>query len=220
MIDHALLRPYMSMDELEEGIEMAIDYDVASVCILPFFLEECAAMLAGTTVIPCTTIAFPHGCQATVVKIAETLQAIKDGAKELDMVVNISRVISEDWYGVGEDIHAVVNIAHDNEVKVKVIFENALLNDQQKITLCELCGDLGADWVKTSTGYGATGATLEDVRLMREYSPSRVQIKASGGVRDLDDLLKFRSLGVSRVGASATKKILDECRKRLDMGDQ
>ena len=207
----------MSLDELEEGIEVAIEYDVASVCILPFFVEDCAAMLAGTSVVPCTTIAFPHGCQATVVKIAETLQAVKDGAKELDMVINISRAISEDWYGVGEDIHSVVNIAHDNGAKVKVIFENALLNDQQKITLCELCGDLGVDWVKTSTGYGATGATPADVKLMREHSPENVQIKASGGIRGLDDLLKYRALGVTRVGASGTQKILDECKRRLGM---
>ena len=215
MIDHALLRPYMSFDELEEGIEMAREYDIASVCILPYYVEECAIMLMGTSVIPATAISFPHGCQSTVVKISEALKAIDDGAEELDLVINTSRAVSEDLYGVGEDIHAIVNLAHKRSVKVKVIFENALLTDPQKIELANLCGDLRADWIKTSTGVGATGATAEDVRLMREHAPDTVQVAASGGIKTLDDVLKYRELGCTRIGTAHTRLILDEFKKKL-----
>lgn len=217
MIDHSLLRPYMSFYDLEEGIELAIDYDVASVCILPYFVEDCVFMLMGTNVIPATTISFPHGCQATVVKISEALKAIDDGARELDLVINTSRAVSEDLYGVGEDIHAIVNLAHKREARVKVIFEIALLTDEQKIELAKLCGDLGADWVKTSTGVGSTGATPEDVRLLRAHAPEKVQIAASGGVKSFDDVLNFRSLGCTRIGTADTRLILDECRKKLGL---
>ena len=215
MIDHSLLRPYMTFDELEEGIELALDYDVASVCILPYYVEECAIMLTGTSVIPATAISFPHGCQATVVKISEALKSIEDGAMELDLVINTSRAVSEDLYGVGEDIHAIVNLAHKRGVKVKVIFENALLIDEHIMELAKLCGDLRADWIKTSTGVGATGAKVEDVRLMREHAPEAVGVAASGGIKTLDDVLTYRSLGCTRIGTSHTRQILDECRRRI-----
>ncbi len=133
------------------------------------------------------------------------------------MVVNISKVLSGDWDYVRQDIQAVIGIAHDAGQKVKVIFENCYLNDTQKIRLCEICAQLSADWVKTSTGYGTGGATIEDLTLMRKHSPTSVQVKAAGGVRDLDKLLQVRQLGVSRVGASRTSDILDECRRRLEM---
>ncbi|MBM3502121.1 MAG: deoxyribose-phosphate aldolase, partial [Armatimonadetes bacterium] len=162
-----------------------------------------------------TTVGFPHGGHTTAVKLAEARQALEDGGEELDMVINISQALSGNWDHVRADIAAVVGAAHEAGQKAKVIFENCYLTDEQKIRLCEICGELGADWVKTSTGYGAGGATVEDVRLMRAHSPAHVQVKAAGGVRTLDGLLEMRALGVTRVGASRTQEMLDECRRRL-----
>jgi deoxyribose-phosphate aldolase len=216
MIDHSLLNPTLTADELEAGCRLALDYDVASVCIMPYYLKRCAQILKGSTVRASTTIGFPHGGHTTAIKLAETKQALADGGEELDMVVNISKVLSGDWSYVREDIRAVIEATQRAGQKVKVIFENCYLNDQQKITLCEICGELNADWVKTSTGYGTGGATMEDLRLMRRHSPSHVQVKAAGGVRDLDKLLEVRALGVTRVGASRTREMLEECKRRLE----
>ncbi|MGV3485831.1 MAG: deoxyribose-phosphate aldolase [Planctomycetaceae bacterium] len=217
MIDHSLLQPMLSESDLEAGIRLALAYDAASVCILPYYLKRCAELLAGSTVMPSTTIGFPHGGHLPAIKVAEAKQAIADGARELDMVVNISQVISGQWDFVRNDIRGVIEVAHEAGQKVKVIFENCYLNDDQKKKLCEICGELNADWVKTSTGYGTGGATMDDLKLMREHSPAHVQVKAAGGVRDLDTLLAVRELGVSRVGASRTQQMLDECRARLGM---
>lgn len=217
MIDHSLLQPTLTAGDLEAGCKLALAYDVASVCILPYYLRRCADMLRGSTVKASTTIGFPHGGHTTATKLAEAKQALADGGQELDMVVNISQVLSGSWNYVREDIAAVVNAAHAAGAKVKVIFENCYLKDEHKIRLCEICGELGADWVKTSTGYGSGGATMDDLALMRKHSPPHVQVKAAGGVRDLDTLLKVRELGVSRCGASRTKEMLDDCRKRLGL---
>lgn len=217
MIDHSLLNPTLSVEELEEGLQVALDYDVASACIMPYYLKRAAEVLEGSGVKASTTIGFPHGGHTTTTKVAEARQALLDGGEELDMVVNISRVLSGDWDGVRDDIQAVVDVTHDYDQKVKVIFENCYLNDDQKIQLCEICGEVGADWVKTSTGYGSGGATDHDLKLMREYSPPDVQVKAAGGVRSMDRLLEVRALGVTRVGASRTVKILDECKRRLGL---
>jgi deoxyribose-phosphate aldolase len=217
MIDHSLLNPTMTVADLESGCKLALAYDVASVCILPYYLKRCAEMLKGSTVMASTTIGFPHGGHTTAVKATEAKQAIADGGQELDMVVNISQVLSGAWDNVQQDIAAVIQVAHDAGAKVKVIFENCYLREQHKIRLCQICGELNADWVKTSTGYGTGGATLEDLTLMRKHSPPHVQVKAAGGVRDLDMLLKVRDLGVSRCGASRTKEMLDECRQRLGL---
>jgi deoxyribose-phosphate aldolase len=217
MIDHSLLNPTLTAAELEAGCKLALAYDVASVCILPYALKRCAELLRGSTVQASTTIGFPHGGHATAVKAAEAKQAISDGGQELDMVVNVSQVLSGAWDYVRQDIAAVIDVAHAANAKVKVIFENCYLKDEHKIRLCQICGDLKADWVKTSTGYGTGGATLEDLALMRMHAPSHVQVKAAGGVRDLDMLIKVRELGVSRCGASRTKEMLDECRKRLGL---
>ena len=162
-----------------------------------------------------TTIGFPHGGHTTAIKVAEVRQALADGGEELDMVVNISKVLSGDWPYVEGDIRAVVEETHAAGQKVKVIFENCYLNDGQKIRLCEICGKVGADWVKTSTGYAPTGATDADLILMRKHSPASVQVKAAGGVRDLDALLRVRALGVTRCGATRTAAMMDEARLRL-----
>jgi deoxyribose-phosphate aldolase len=188
MIDHSLLQPTLTTDELEEGCRLALDYRVASVCILPYALKRCAELLAGSTVQPTTTVGFPHGGHATRVKVAEADQALTDGGTELDMVVNVSKVLSGDWDYVRDDIRAVLEPTHGRRMKLKV---------------------------KTSTGYGRGGATDEDVVLMRRHSPAYVQVKAAGGIRDLDRLLRVRELGCSRCGASRTRDILDELKRRL-----
>jgi deoxyribose-phosphate aldolase len=215
MIDHSLLNPALSDRELEQGCQLARQYDVASVCIMPYYLKRCAEILKGSKVVPTTTIGFPHGGHAAAIKLAEAKQALDDGAGEIDMVVNISKVISQDWNYVRADIKDIVDLAHERGKKVKVIFENCYLDSEHKIKLCQICGEIGADWVKTSTGYGSGGATIEDIKLMRQHSPSHVQIKAAGGIRDLDKLLQVRALGVTRVGATRTADILDECKRRL-----
>ena len=217
MIDHSLLNPTMTVADLEAGIELALAYDVASVCIMPYHLRRCAQLLSGSDVKASTTIGFPHGGHTTAVKRIEAEQAIADGCQELDMVVNISKVASYDWDYVRQDIEAVIEVAHQAGQQVKVIFENCYLTDEQKIELCRICSDLHADWVKTSTGYGTGGATHEDLRLMREHSAAEVQVKAAGGIRDFDALLAVRDLGVTRCGASRTADILGECRKRLEL---
>jgi deoxyribose-phosphate aldolase len=205
------------VDDLEAGCRLAVAYDVASVCIMPYYLARCAELLAGSTVKASTTIGFPHGGHTTATKIFEAERALADGGEELDMVVNISQVLSGRWDFVRDDIRAVTEATHAAGKKVKVIFENSSLEDAHKIRLCEICGDLGVDWVKTSTGFGSGGATLEDLALMRKHSPAHVQVKAAGGVRDLDTLLKVRELGVSRCGSSRTAELLDEARRRLKM---
>jgi len=215
MIDHSLLNPTLTVDDLESGIALAKAYDVASVCIMPYYLKRCVQLLQGSTVKASTTIGFPHGGHTTAIKRAEAERAIADGCEELDMVVNISKVLSGDWDYVHEDIKTVIDVAHAAGQKVKVIFENCYLSDDQKIRLCQICNERRADWVKTSTGYGTGGATHEDLKLMREHSADHVQVKAAGGVRDLDGLIAVRELGVTRCGASRTKGILDECRTRL-----
>ena len=217
MIDHSLLNPTLTTADLEAGCRLAVAYDAASVCIMPYYLKRCAELLAGSTVAPSTTIGFPHGGNTTAVKLAEARQALADGGRELDMVVNISQVLSGHWDYFRDDVRAVTEATHAAGQKVKVIFENCYLKDEHKIRLCEICGELGVDWVKTSTGYGTGGATMEDLALMRKHSPPNVQVKAAGGVRDLDTLLKVRALGVSRCGATRTKEMLDDACRRLNL---
>ena len=215
MMDHSLLQQTLTDAELEKGCRIAREYDVASVCIKPYGVPLAAKILAGSKVAVGTTIGFPHGGHVTAVKVAESERAMDDGATELDMVVNIGKVLSNDWRYVADDIRAVVEAAHHRNALVKVIFENCFLANDHKEQLCRICGEIGADFVKTSTGYGDSGATDEDLKLMRRCSPRRVQVKAAGGVRTFDRLLAVRALGVTRVGATATKVILDECRARL-----
>jgi deoxyribose-phosphate aldolase len=217
MIDHSLLNPTLTESELEAGCQLALDYDVASVCIMPFALKRCADLLKGSNVRASTTIGFPHGAHTTAIKRAEAERALDDGCEELDMVVNISQVLSGNWDYVRQDIAAVIEVAHAAQQKVKVIFENCYLGEEHKLKLCAICSELNADWVKTSTGYGTGGATMEDLALMVKNTPDHVQVKAAGGIRDLDKFLEVRALGVTRIGASRTKDILEDCKRRLGM---
>ncbi len=214
-IDHSLLGPTLTEQELEDGCKLAVRYGVASVCIKPFAVPLAARLLAGTSVAVGTTIGFPHGGHATAVKVFEAHKAMDDGAIELDMVINIGQAIGGQWEDVAHDIAEVTRVAHDRKAIVKVIFENCYLNDAQKTRLCQICGEVGADYVKTSTGYGTGGATHADLRLMRQAAPPHVKLKAAGGVRTLDEAIAVVELGCDRFGASRTADILEELRSRL-----
>ena len=215
MLDHSLLNPSLTTQELEDGCALALRYNVASVCIMPFGLRRCADLLSGSPVKASTTIGFPHGGHTTAIKIAEAREALADGAQELDAVINISKARSGDWCYVQEELSALTDITHSAGAKIKVIFENAYLDDLAKVRLCEICGEIGADWVKTSTGFAPSGSTIADLRLMRRHSPPHVQVTAAGGVRDFDTLLAIRTIGVTRVGETRTQSMLEECRRRL-----
>ncbi len=215
MIDHSLLNPTMTVEQLEAGIQLAIAYDVGSVCILPYYHKRCAELLAGTTVAPSSTVGFPHGGHSFHTKRVEAEQLIEEGCLELDMVSNISAVLSGNWKLVEQEIEAIVKMSHSAKRRVKVIFENCYLQDEHKIQLCKICCNVGADWVKTSTGYGTGGATMEDLQLMLDNVQAPVQVKAAGGIRDCDSLIKVRNMGVTRVGSSRTSEMLDEARRRL-----
>ena len=215
MIDHSLLQPILTDADLEAGCRIAIEYGVASVCIKPYAVALAAKLLAGSGVFTSTVVGFPHGGHRTRTKVYEANVAIDDGAVELDMVVNIGKVLTGDWSYVADDVKQVIDAAHKRSAKVKVIFENCFLKDEHKKELCRICGDAGADGVKTSTGYGDSGATLDDLKLMRAHSPPSVQVKAAGGVRSFETLMAVREIGVTRVGATATKAILDDAKAKL-----
>ena len=214
MIDHSLLQPTLTDAELEAGCRVAREYEVASVCIKPYAVSRAVEWLHGSGVLVGTVIGFPHGGHRTDIKVAEARAAMADGATELDVVVNVGKVLSQEYAYVRDDIGGVVAAAHAGGAKVKVIFENCFLQDEHKIELCRICGEVRADWVKTSTGYGESGATDHDLTLMRMHAPAHVKVKAAGGVRTYDRLLAVRALGVTRVGATATKAILDDCKLR------
>lgn len=211
-IDHSLLRPELDLDNVRAGVELALRYDVASATVRPADVAMAAELVAGSDVLVSTVVGFPHGSHTTKTKVAEAEELVGAGAHELDMVLNIGRLISGDDDYVLGDIRAVVEAAQGR--LVKVIFENAYLNDGQKIRACELTAAAGAGFVKTSTGFASSGATLDDLRLMREHSPAHVQVKAAGGVRTLDALLEVMSVGVTRVGATATETMLEDFKAR------
>lgn len=215
MIDHTVLAPFSKVEVFEEACRFAAANRCASVCICPFFVKDCARLLKGSGVKTCTVIGFPHGTHATAAKVAEAKIAIADGAEELDMVVNLSKVKDRNWAFVKADIAAVTEAVHAAGCKVKVIFENCYLDDDEKKMLCKICSELRCDWVKTSTGYGTSGATVEDLKLMKANIAPGVQIKAAGGIRTLDQLLEARDAGVTRVGCSRSKDVLDEVCSRL-----
>jgi deoxyribose-phosphate aldolase len=217
MIDHSMLQPNLTVGEFEAGIQLAIDFQCASVCIVPSYVSETAARLKGTGLFTCTVIGFPHGTPTSESKLYESEQALKHGAQELDAVINIGRVKSGDWTYVSDEICQLTELTHSHQKLIKVIFENSYLNEDEKKSLCHICAEAGADWVKTSTGYAPTGATPHDVQLMRESTPDEVQVKAAGGIRDLDSVLLYRNLGASRVGASRSSEILNAWRKQLGL---
>ena len=215
MIDHSLLHPSLTDEELEAGCFLARRLKVATVCVKPCFVSGAAEVLHGSTVRVGTTIGFPHGGHTTAAKRQEALDACENGAVELDMVVNIGKVLSEDWEYVKDDVNAVLDVARQHDAILKVIFENCYLEDLHKVKLCQICSELEVDFVKTSTGYGTGGATDEDIVLMRKNCSSSVQVKAAGGIRTLERVLRVRELGCTRVGATATETILTELRGKL-----
>jgi len=219
MIDHSLLRPELTEKDIRQGCEIAVKYNVATVCCNPCDVALVAKLLKGSDVRTTTVIGFPHGYNKTETKMFEAEQAIKDGAFELDMVLNISKLLSGHYDYVKKDIKAVVEVAHRHNVLVKVIFENYYLTDEQKIKACRLSEEAGADFIKTSTGFAAGGATPEDLRLMRDNVSEKVQVKAAGGVRDLEMALKVREIGCTRFGATRTEAIMEQCYKRQNTAD-
>src|SRR5512136_3043307 len=212
-IDHSLLKPEMTEAEVIAGCELARAYHVASVCVKPCHVALAARLLKGSDVAVGTVVGFPHGSSTTAVKVAEARQAIADGAVELDMVINIGELRSGHADTVEQDIRAVVETAKGRAL-VKVILENAYLTNEEKALACRLVEAAGADFVKTSTGFAPSGATIEDLKLMRASVSPRVQVKAAGGVRTLDAILAVIDTGTTRVGATATAAILDEFKKR------
>jgi deoxyribose-phosphate aldolase len=213
-IDHSLLRPELDDLFVADGCRLAAKYDVASVCVRPADVVRATAILDGTDVAVGTTIGFPHGNHTTEIKVLEAIQALNDGATELDMVIQIGALKSGRDADVEADIRAVVDVAHAAGAIVKVIFENAYLTDDEKVRACRLSEAAGADFVKTSTGFAPSGATHDDLRLMRANTSPHIQVKAAGGVRTLDALLDVMELGVTRIGATATETIILDFRAR------
>jgi len=213
-IDHSLLRPELDDAFVADGCRLAARYDVASVCVRPADVVRARALLEGTDVAVGTTIGFPHGNHLTATKVFEAERALADGATELDMVLQIGALKAGRDADVQADIAAVVEVAHAAGAIVKVIFENAYLTDDEKIRACHLTEAAGGDFVKTSTGFAPSGATHDDLRLMRANTSPHIQVKAAGGVRTLDALLEVMALGVTRIGATATATIIDDFRVR------
>lgn len=220
LIDHALLHPTMTDDDIRKGCQLAAELNLMSVCVKPYAVKLAADLLEGSETCICTVIGFPHGSHSTEVKVFEAECACKDGATELDMVINIGKALQGDWEYVRNDIASVVETGHKHGAIVKVIFETDYVSkNEDKLTLCKICEDVGADFVKTSTGfgfvkqatggYGYMGATEDDVKLMRSACSDSVGVKASGGIRSYEDATKFRKLGAARLGTSASKAIID-----------
>ena len=213
VIDHSLLKPELTEAEVIAGCDLAKRYHVASVCVKPCHVKLAAKLLAGSDVAVGTVVGFPHGNSTTPTKVFETQAALADGAVEIDMVINIGELRSSHASYVRDEVRAVVEAAHPQAI-VKVIFENAYLTDEQKVLACKLCEEAGADFVKTSTGFAPTGATVADIKLMRASVGPHVQVKAAHGVRTLDALLEMIDAGVTRSGATATAAMLDEFKRR------
>ncbi len=228
MIDHSLLHPTMTDAEIGAGCALALRYHVATVCVKPYAIEFARSLVSGSEVGVCAVIGFPHGNSTTAVKVIEAEFAARAGATEIDMVINVGKALGDDWTYVQREIRLVNEAVVGNDAILKVIFENDYLTEETIARLCQICGEVGVAFVKTSTGYGfvkqpdgtylTRGATVPHLKLMRRVSPAQVQIKAAGGVRTLDQLLLVRALGVTRVGATATATILDEAAQRGDAG--
>ncbi len=214
MIDHAVLRPTQTERDVVDACTIALRERIASVCVKPFYVPDCARLLKDSGVRTSTVIGFPHGGQAAEVKVTTSLNAMREGASELDMVINIGALIEKDYAAIEKEIASVVGVGHANGALVKVILETAYLDDAQKAIAAQIAVRAGADFVKTSTGFGPEGATVEDVRLLRDLVGPKVGVKASGGIRTLDDALAMIEAGADRLGTSSTSSILDELRDR------
>ncbi len=218
MLDHSTLQPYLTEEDIRHGAEVALKYHTASMCARPCDVPLMAEMLRGSGVKVCTVIGFPHGAHETAIKVAEAKLALAEGCEELDMVINIGRMKRGDEDYVRGEIRQIVEPAHAAGAIVKVIIETCFLTDEQKKRACELAEEAGADFVKTSTGYGTKGCTIEDLKLMRAAVSEKVRVKGSGGIRDLDTVLAARAAGASRCGVSATEKIMAEAEARYAEG--
>ncbi len=218
MLDHSTLQPWLTEKDIRHGCEVALKYNTASVCARPCDVPILAEMLRGSSVKVCTVIGFPHGSNQTAIKEAEARLALEEGCEELDMVLNIGRLKAGDNAYVEAEIRRLAEIAHRSGAILKVILETCFLTDEEKVTACRLSESAGADFVKTSTGYGSAGCTIEDLKLMRSAVSEKVRIKGSGGIRDLDTVLACRAAGASRCGVSATEKIMAEAEKRFAEG--
>ena len=218
MLDHSTLQPYLTEEDIRKGCELALKYDCASVCARPCDVPILKEMLDGSDVKVCTVIGFPHGSHQTTVKVAEAMTALGEGCTELDMVINIGKLLAGDTEYVKKEIMLLAELAHQQGAILKVILETCYLTDEQKVTCCKLAEEAGADFVKTSTGYGSKGCTIDDLRLMRASVSEHVRVKGSGGIRDLDTVLSARAVGASRCGVSATAKIMEEAEKRYAEG--
>lgn len=224
MIDHSLLHPTMTDAYIDAGLEVAKKYDVATACVKPYLIPHAKKALDGTDVLVCPVIGFPHGNSTTEVKVFEATRAAEAGGKEIDMVINIGKALGGDWAYVSDEIKQINDAVVGQGAILKVIFENDFLEESHIIRLCEICSNVGVAFVKTSTGYGFVkepsglytyaGATVPHLKLMRQHSKPEVQVKAAGGVRTLDDLLHAMSLGVTRIGATATVAIMTEAAAR------
>jgi deoxyribose-phosphate aldolase len=224
MIDHSILHPTLTDDDLKRECEVARKYNVASVCVKPYAVKQAVGLLRGSDVLTGCVIGFPAGNSSIAVKAFETETACNEGAVEIDMVINIGKALQEDWAYLEEEIRTIVDICHKFGAITKVIFEtDYVTRDEHKIKLCKICSKAGADYVKTSTGFGFVkdpdgkysykGATAHDLALMKKHSAPEVKVKAAGGVRTLADLLKYKEIGISRCGATATASILEEAKK-------
>ena len=218
MLDHSTLQPFLTEADIRKGCELALKYDCASVCARPCDVPILAEMLAGSDVKVCTVIGFPHGSHETAIKVAEARLALDEGCTELDMVINIGKMIAGDTEYVKNEIKLLADAAHAKGAILKVILETCYLSDEQKVTCCKLAEEAGADFVKTSTGYGSKGCTIDDLKLMRASVSSHIRVKGSGGIRDLDTVLSARAVGASRCGVSATAAIMAEAEKRYAEG--
>jgi deoxyribose-phosphate aldolase len=216
LIDHTLLRPEATAPDIRKVCTEARQYGFAAVCVNPYWVPLAVVEIGGSQVKACTVIGFPLGANATSIKVAEAMEAVRAGAREIDMVLNVGELRGGNGDGVLHDIRAVVEAAHDGGAIVKVILETALLTDEQKIASCGLAKDAGAEFVKTSTGFGASGATAEDVALMRRAVGSGMGVKASGGIRTLEDLQKMVAAGATRIGSSNSVKIIEEMAVRRE----
>lgn len=218
MIDHSLLKPELTREDIEKGCQLAMNYDVMSVCVRPCDIDFASGLLRNSTVKVTTVIGFPHGANITPTKVYEAESAIERGAVELDMVLNIGRLLSLDYEYVEKDIKNVTSLAHEKDVLVKVILENCYLTDELIKKTCLITERANADFVKTSTGFGTGGAEIKDVKLMRDTVSESVKVKAAGGVRTLDRLIEMKKAGASRIGATATRKILEDAKEREAQG--